>query len=163
MSFRLLSDGQYNSQFYLTFPYCENGTLQSYLRTPNRTLSIEQCVIYFRSLASAISYLHLGRNSRQVTIVHRDIKSSNILIGNHQSSIYLADFGVAIALPQILTEKDFIQIGTMRYMAPELLEGVIAHTREALCSVDIYAFALVMWELLTQCDVYPTTGRFSET
>jgi len=45
----------------------------------------------------------------------------------------------------------------MRYMAPELLEGVIAHTREALCSVDMYALALVMWEIITQCDVYPMT------
>lgn len=44
-------------------------------------------------------------------------------------------------------------------MAPELLEGVIAHTREALCSVDMYAFALVMWEIVTQCDAYPTTGN----
>jgi serine/threonine protein kinase len=61
-------------------PYYENSTLQSYLRTSNRILSINQCLIYFRSLASAVSYLHLGRNSTHTTIVHRDIKSSNILI-----------------------------------------------------------------------------------
>jgi serine/threonine protein kinase len=95
-------------------------------------------------------------------IVHRDIKSSNILICQNELNLYLADFGVAMALPQILTEKDFVQIGTMRYMAPELLEGVIAHTREALCSVDMYALALVMWEILTQCDVYPMTGKFQK-
>jgi hypothetical protein len=47
----------------------------------------------------------------------------------------------------------------MRYMAPELLEGVIAHTHEALYSVDMYALALVMWEIITQCDVYPITGK----
>ncbi len=116
---------------------------------------MDQCLTYFRSLASAISYLHL----RQTTIVHRDIKSSNILIGRNPLNIYLADFGVALALPQILTEKDFVQIGTLRYMAPELLEGVIAHTREALCSVDMYALALVLWEILAQCDVYPMTGK----
>jgi serine/threonine protein kinase len=92
-------------------------------------------------------------------IVHRDIKSSNILICQNELNIYLADFGVAVALPQVLTEKDFVQIGTMRYMAPELLEGVIAHTREALYSVDMYALALVMWEIITQCDVYPLTGK----
>ena len=94
-----------------------------------------------------------------MTIVHRDIKSSNILVCKNELNLCLADFGVAAALPQILTEKDFVQIGTMRYMAPELLEGVIAHTREALCSVDMYAMALVMWEVITQCDVYPTTGK----
>jgi len=159
---RILSEGQYDSHLYIVFPYYENSTLQSYLRTTNRILSINQCLIYYRSLASAISYLHLGKNNTHMTIVHRDIKSSNILICKNELKLYLADFGVAIALPQILTEKDFVQIGTMRYMAPELLEGVIAHTHEALCSVDMYALALVMWEILTQCDVYPITGKFHE-
>lgn len=91
-------------------------------------------------------------------IVHRDIKSSNILVHNNGLSVYLADFGMAAALSHVLTEKDFVQIGTMRYMAPELLEGVIAHTREALFSVDIYAVALVMWEIISQCDAYANTG-----
>lgn len=120
---------------------------------------MDQCLVFLRSLASAISYLHMGRNSMNKTIVHRDIKSSNILIGKNEFNLYLTDFGIAMALPNVLTDKDFVQIGTMRYMAPELLEGVIAHTREALCSVDMYALALVMWEILTQCEAYPTTGK----
>ncbi|CAF3846679.1 unnamed protein product [Rotaria sp. Silwood1] len=154
---KILSEGQYSSHLYLVLPFYENGTLQSYLLTSNRKLSINQCLSFLRSLASAISYLHIGRNSTHMTIVHRDIKSSNILIDKDQLNLYLTDFGVAVTLPQILTEKDFVQIGTMRYMAPELLEGVIAHTREALCSVDMYALALVMWEIITQCDMYPMT------
>ncbi|CAF4682747.1 unnamed protein product, partial [Rotaria sp. Silwood2] len=153
----ILSEGQYSSHLYLVLPFYENGTLQSYLLTTNRKLSINQCLVFLRSLASAISYLHMGRNSTHMTIVHRDIKSSNILIDKNELNLYLTDFGVALTLPQILTEKDFVQIGTIRYMAPELLEGVISHTREALCSVDMYALALVMWEIITQCDVYPTT------
>ncbi|CAF2996323.1 unnamed protein product [Rotaria sp. Silwood2] len=154
---KILSEGQYSSHLYLVLPFYENGTLQSYLLTTNRKLSINQCLVFLRSLASAISYLHMGRNSTHMTIVHRDIKSSNILIDKNELNLYLTDFGVALTLPQILTEKDFVQIGTIRYMAPELLEGVISHTREALCSVDMYALALVMWEIITQCDVYPTT------
>lgn len=114
---------------------------------------------YFHSLASALSYLHLGQTSIHTTIVHRDIKSSNILIGKNQLQLCLADFGLALPLPSILTEKDFVQIGTTRYMAPELLQGIIAHTREALCSVDMYALALVLWEIINQCDVYSTTGN----
>ncbi len=140
-------------------PYYETGTLQSYLRTPNRTLSINQCLIFLRSLASAISYLHLGQNKTHMTIVHRDIKSSNILVYKNELNLCLTDFNVAVNLPQVLTEKDFVQIGTMRYMAPELLEGVIAYTHDALYSVDMYALALVMWEIVTQCDVYPMKGK----
>lgn len=162
LAFRILSDGQYNSLLYLLLPYYENGTLQSYLRTSDRTLSVQQCLTYFRSLASAISYLHLGQTNLHRTIVHRDIKSSNILIGKNEFQLCLADFGIALALPSILNEKDFVQIGTTRYMAPELLQGVIAHTREALCSVDMYALALVFWEIISQCEVYPTTGKCPE-
>ncbi|CAF0732483.1 unnamed protein product [Adineta steineri] len=154
---KILSDGQYNSHLYLILPYYENGTLQSYLREPNRTLTINQCLIFLRSLASALSYLHVGQNKNHMTIVHRDIKSTNILIFKNELNLCLADFGIAIALPQVLTEKDFVQIGTMRYMAPELLEGVIAYTHDALYSVDMYALGLVMWEIVRQCDVYPIT------
>ncbi|UJR31792.1 hypothetical protein I4U23_019270 [Adineta vaga] len=154
---KILSEGQYSSNLYLLSPYYENGTLQSYLRTSNRTLTINQCLRFSHSLASAVAYLHTGQNNTQLSIVHRDIKSSNILISKDEFNVCLADFGVATILPQLLTEKHFVQIGTMRYMAPELLEGVITYTHDALYSVDMYALALVLWEILTQCDGYSMT------
>ena len=157
--FRLLSEGEYGSNLYLVLPFYDKGSLQSYLRTANRTLSIHQCVGFIRSIASAVSYLHVGQDNGGMNIVHRDIKSSNVLVNANELSLCLTDFGTAMALPRILSEKDFVQIGTLRYMAPELLEGVIAHTHEALYSVDSYALALVMWEIVAQCDVHPTTGR----
>ena len=156
---RLLSEGQFGTHLYLLLPYYDNGTLQSYLRTSNRALTSKQCLTFLHSLASAISYLHTGPSDICRPIVHRDIKSSNVLVANDELSLCLADFGVATILPQVLTEKDFVQIGTMRYMAPELLEGVITYTHDALYSVDMYALALVFWEILTQCDIYPLTGK----
>jgi serine/threonine protein kinase len=158
LHFRILSDGQFESHLYLVLPFYDQGTLQSYLRTSYRTLTMNQCLLFCRSLASAMTYLHLGHNSAGATIVHRDIKSSNILVCPNGLNLCLTDFGIATALPCVLTEKYFVKIGTERYMSPELLEGVIAHTREALCSVDIYGLALVMWEIISQCDVYTTTG-----
>ena len=123
-------------------------------------MTLNESLFFVRSLVSAVAYLHLGKNSTGLTIVHRDIKSTNVLIGENGRRISLTDFGMAAALPRILKEKDFVQIGTMRYMAPELLEGVIAHTREALCSVDIYALALVIWEICSQTEVFlPTIYR----
>lgn len=149
-----MSDGQFDSHWFLVLPFYENGNLQSFLRNSSqRTLSFDDALNWIRSLVSAVSYLHLGKTTTGLTIVHRDLKSSNVLIGENGRKICLTDFGMAAALPRILKEKDFVQIGTMRYMAPELLEGVIAHTREALCSVDIYALALVIWEILSQTDV----------
>ncbi len=119
-------------------------------------------------MVDAIDYLHyeeLSSNDyltsnriRKPIIIHRDIKSSNILVKSTPNlSLCLSDFGLAKILPTILTPNDFIQIGTYRYMAPELLELAITHTSDALCKVDIYALGLVMWEIVTQCYDYSST------
>ena len=46
-------------------------------------------------------------------------------------------------------------VGTRRYMAPEILERAISFNRDAFLRIDIYAFALVMWECLTRCTDLP--------
>lgn len=45
----------------------------------------------------------------------------------------------------------FCQVGTRRYMAPEVLEGAINFNRDAFLRIDMYACALVLWELLSRC------------
>ena len=42
-------------------------------------------------------------------------------------------------------------MGTRRYMAPEVLEGAINFSREAFLRIDMYAFGLCLWELITRC------------
>ena len=44
-----------------------------------------------------------------------------------------------------------IQVGTRRYMAPEVLEGAINFSRDAFLRIDMYACGLVLWEVLTRC------------
>ena len=44
------------------------------------------------------------------------------------------------------------QVGTARYMAPEVLEGAISFDREAYFRIDIYAFSLILWELTTRTE-----------
>ena len=43
------------------------------------------------------------------------------------------------------------QVGTLRYMAPEVLEGAINFSRDAFLRIDMYACALVLWELASRC------------
>lgn len=45
------------------------------------------------------------------------------------------------------------QVGTARYMAPEALEGAMTFTRDSFLRIDMYAVGLVIWELMTRCDV----------
>lgn len=159
-----ISYGWFNLSPYIIFEYYDLGSLNHYLYTHKLSWSI--CYSFLNSLLDAIDYLHYEAFSStdyltsnrlcKPIIIHRDIKSSNILIKSKPNlTLCLSDFGLAKILPTILTPSDFIQIGTYRYMAPELLELAITHTSDALCKVDMYALGLVMWEIVTQCQEYP--------
>lgn len=43
------------------------------------------------------------------------------------------------------------QVGTRRYMAPEVLEGAINFQRDSFLRIDMYAMGLVLWELVSRC------------
>ena len=45
----------------------------------------------------------------------------------------------------------FVQVGTTRYMSPEVLEGAVNFQREAFMRIDMYACGLVLWEITTRC------------
>lgn len=49
-----------------------------------------------------------------------------------------------------LTPRSF-QVGTRRYMAPEVLEGAINFQRDSFLRIDMYAMGLVLWELVARC------------
>ena len=52
------------------------------------------------------------------------------------------------------------QVGTKRYMAPEVLDGAIAFQRESFMRIDVYALSLVMWEMVSRCTA--TDCKFSK-
>ena len=160
----MLSYGWHGPSPYVLLEYHPLGSLDQYLRS--HKLSWSTCYSFLVTLLEAIDYLHYENLSpndyftasriRKPIMIHRDIKTSNIVVqSSSQPSLCLIDFGLGKVLPSILACHDFIQVGTYRYMAPELLELAITHTSEALCKVDMYAVGLVMWEIITQCLDYP--------
>jgi serine/threonine protein kinase len=82
----------------------------------------------------ALNFLH------KRMIVHRDIKSDNILY-NYKGDVKLADFGLSISLT---TEKATIKdtMGTMLYMAPELCAE-----KDHGCGIDIWSFGIMCVEM----------------
>eukprot|EP00794_Sanderia_malayensis_P020307 gene20307-22299_t len=145
----------------LIFEYLPDGDLRSYLM--KNIIDIEKLLFYINSLLNGLAFLHSWNNScgkYKNAIAHRDIKSSNILISQQRGCV-IADFGLAISLNQLFNVS-YIQVGTARYMSPEKLTGKIENydSAMALCKMDVYAAAIVSYEILSRCkfpdDAMPT-------
>jgi serine/threonine protein kinase len=127
--------GEQNSWCYLVTPYIEGGTLTR--RLNHEPLSLQEATEIFSQITSALHYAH------EQGIIHRDIKSSNVLMRDEHYA-YLADFGLVkhIGLDASLTLSGHL-LGTPEYMAPELTEDC-ASPRS-----DIYALGILLYQTLT--------------
>ncbi|XP_055308176.1 uncharacterized protein LOC129572258 [Sitodiplosis mosellana] len=94
---------------------------------------------------TALQYIH-SKN-----MVHRDIKSKNIMLFDDKSRCKLADFGLALKdeMETNASTKDFGFVGTEKYCPKEVIEGERL-TIEELKLVDVYSLALTSVELLTE-------------
>ncbi len=95
-------------------------------------------------LAAAIAAAH------RTGIIHRDIKPANVLL-DEDGNGYLGDFGIAKIIGATHTLTDKGSPATPAYAAPEVLEG-----GEPGPGTDIYALAIVTYELLAGTHPYPT-------
>ncbi|KAL1298030.1 probable receptor-like protein kinase At1g80640 isoform X2 [Arachis hypogaea] len=125
---------------FLVYELMENGSLETQLHGPNRGSSLTW---YLRlriavDVARALEYLHEHSNP---PVVHRDIKSSNVLLDSNFNA-KLTDFGLAISSG--VQHKNMKMSGTLGYVAPEY----ISHGKLTDKS-DVYAFGVVLLELLT--------------
>lgn len=122
------------------------------------------------SIARGLSHLHTKIQKADMVkmcICHRDLNSRNILV-KPDLSCCLCDFGFAMKVngshyvhqgEMILAEtKSIYEVGTLRYMAPEILEGAVnlRDCETSLKQIDVYSLGLVLWELCMRChDYYP--------
>ncbi|NXS70046.1 AMHR2 protein, partial [Pandion haliaetus] len=85
---------------------------------------------------------------------HRDLSSQNVLV-REDGTCAIGDFGLALALPpraQAGTSARHVA-GTQRYLAPEILDESLDLRAwgRALRQADVYALALLFWEILSRC------------
>ncbi|XP_072021287.1 uncharacterized protein [Amphiura filiformis] len=126
--------------------YAPNGTLHDYLKDPSKTLPYQLQKRWAKESALAINYLH-GQN-----FLHRDIKPQNCLLFQ-DNLLKLCDFGLSREIKGSQTISS--QMGTYRYMAPEIIagneRGRVIYSRPA----DIWAYGMLLLEVCSRKPPFP--------
>ncbi len=129
-------EGEMGGVHFMAMELLDGRDLHHIIRQQGK-LSVEQTLAWLKPIIQALQYAH----SRG--IIHRDIKSSNILVSNNGRPV-LMDFGIAHAASGTRLTQTGLVIGTPEYMSPEQAEG-----RQLDHRTDIYSLGIVLYECLT--------------
>ncbi|XP_047339203.1 probable LRR receptor-like serine/threonine-protein kinase At4g29180 [Impatiens glandulifera] len=133
-----------NNNMALIYEYMANGNLRDFLSDNNKAsgkLSWEMRIRIAIDAAQGLEYLHHGCKP---PIVHRDVKSANILLSENMDA-KIADFGLSKAIPsEEITHVATVVMGTRGYLDPEyyIMQNLTDKS-------DVYSFGIVMLELIT--------------
>lgn len=129
-------EGLYSSKIkYIAMEYVNGQMLKEVIESEGR-LQPDRAVAYAIQIAQGFSDIHAQN------IVHRDLKTSNVMINNN-NDIKIIDFGIAISDDSVRFTQTGKVIGSVHYLAPELIDQ-----EEASVQSDIYALGIILYEML---------------
>jgi len=132
--------GQTHGQFYFVMEFIDGANLRQVIQS--KQLTAAEALAVVPQICDALQYAH------DEGIVHRDIKPENILV-DKRGRVKIADFGLSKLLHEQHADVSLTGthqvMGTLRYMAPEQMEG----TKSVDHRADIYSLGVVFYELLT--------------
>jgi serine/threonine protein kinase len=133
--------GEIDGRLYVDMRLIDGRDLQSILA--EGPMAPARAVMVVEQVAEALNAAH------RVGLVHRDVKPSNVLVGEFDFA-YLIDFGIAQSTGQKGLTDTGKMVGTWAYIAPERLRS-----RGAEAPSDVYSLACVLHECVTGCQPYP--------
>ncbi|XP_040897502.1 inhibitor of nuclear factor kappa-B kinase subunit beta isoform X2 [Toxotes jaculatrix] len=129
-----------NDMPLLAMEYCQGGDLRKYLNLLENCCGMREgsVLILLRDISSALTYLHKKR------IIHRDLKPENIVLQQGEKRLIhkIIDLGYAKELDQSSLCTSFV--GTLQYLAPELIER-----QRYTVTVDYWSFGTLVFECIT--------------
>jgi serine/threonine protein kinase len=146
--------GEFDGEHYIVMELVQGKTLSELIGATG--LAAESVMNYGVQIAAALAHAH------DHGIVHRDLKSSNIIV-THDGLVKILDFGLARRMPEALLNEATATLGslaagplsgTLSYMAPEVLRGQDADGR-----TDLWALGVVLYEAASA--QLPFQGRTS--
>ena len=117
---------------FIVMEYVDGSSLDRQLEKLGGPLPPKQALGLIHQIAVGLAVIH------QAGVIHRDLKPSNILLST-EGAVKICDFGLAT----LQSEQDLMQLGTARYMAPELFTGSSADAR-----ADLYSLGMMSYEML---------------
>ena len=131
----ILDAGETDGYEYLAASYVAGGSLEDRLRA-NGALPVADFLRLAADVGAGLDALH------RAGLVHRDVKPANIMLAEDGRAA-LTDFGLAKGTAYTVLTKPGQVVGTLDYLAPELIRG-----GEAAPASDIYALGCVLFECL---------------
>ncbi|KAK2654557.1 hypothetical protein Ddye_014413 [Dipteronia dyeriana] len=145
-----------DNKMALVYEYMANGDLQEHLSDSNANiLSWEGRLRIAVEAAQGLEYLH---NGCKPPIIHRDVKSTNILL-NENFQAKLADFGLSKSFPtDNNTHVSTVVAGTRGYLDPEYYSSNRLTEKS-----DVFSFGVVLLEIITCRPAITTTSEYRKT
>ncbi len=128
--------GESEDTTYITMEYVRGEDLKSFIRRSG-ILTISKAISVAKQVCEGL------REAHRLGVVHRDLKSSNIMI-DKDGNARIMDFGMARSLKAKDDTGAGILFGTPEYMSPEQVETTKVDHR-----ADIYSLGIIMFEMLT--------------
>ncbi|GJV64045.1 serine/threonine receptor-like kinase NFP [Tanacetum coccineum] len=133
---------------YLVYEYLENGSLYTRLHeSKTERLSWRRRLRIAIDIANGLQYIH---EHTRPQVVHKDIKSSNILL-DVQMRAKIANFGLAKSGCNAITMHI---VGTQGYIAPEYLSDGVVSTK-----MDVFSYGVVLLELISGREAVDENGK----
>ncbi len=130
--------GEVDGIKYITMPYIRGANLATILARDG-ALPLPRALRIARQIAAGLAAAH------EAGVVHRDLKPANIMIEGEDEHALITDFGIAQSVSgATFATMSGAVVGTLGYMPPEQAEGKPADHRS-----DIYAFGLILYDMLT--------------